>query len=1050
MRTQMLHYLLYFMLLSISALAGPPGWQVNPADFEMSATVTAVLKLDQQIVTGSANRVGVFVGEFCRGVATPVNSMNTWLYFITVYSNTNNEKMNFQAYIAEHDSIFPITETMIFSANSASGNPLAPVELNAYRNYDFPPAVAGIPDQSITQGETFTTVPLSQYLQQTDDDSIVWTFTGNAFLTVSIHPNASATITPVFPNWTGSETIIFTATEQTTNQLSASDTATYSILAPDHPPELRTIPDQTIGWLGAFKSIDLEAYLEEQDGDAVDWSFSFLTEPGNAAPPAWSVNPADFEMSLTITARVTARNAAATSLNSILGAFAKMPGAGWECRGVATPQNVLGSALYFLTVYSNDNDEPIYFRFFDAPTGDVLSVKEWYAFQNNAAWGSPTVPIQLGAGYLHIQISTENVAQIGVIDSTWSGSEKVQFRATDSGTLHGYADSAIVHFTVLPDHQPRVENIPDQSVELGQNFNPFDLDDFLTERDNESVTWSFEGNLNLNVQVNGNHVVTVTPLNSAWVGTETIVFKATDNTANQLADSDSVEFNILPPDLPPQISNIPDQFAGIGGNFSAIELNSYLIKLDADSVSWTCFFPADPTAPAPAWSVQPTDYQLSQTMTAAIIALGDTMQAGNHLLAAFADGQCRGVASPIKVIDKWLYFLTIYSNNESEQISLKFYDATRQEIYPVEPSFVFQSNSVLGAPTSPHWLTAGFLKIAIDRQSLASIHIIDATWIGAEKVCFIATDLGRMPAKADSQIVSFTVLVSDHNPVVQGIPDQSILQGGQFNSILLNQFLTESDGDSVTWSAQGNVDLQVQITGSTAQISPPDATWSGSESIIFTATDVTATRLAGSDSVRFSVQRTVPVELVSLSAANEADGVRLKWTTATETNNFGFHLQRKSISENDWKEIAFHPGEGTTANPQSYSYFDRPVNPGKWFYRLQQQDVNGRVHYSPVIEILVAPPATFALLQNYPNPFNASTWIKYELPVGEHSVQLIIYDILGQRIKTLIDSKQQPAGYYQIIWDGTDDAGRPVSSGIYFYKLNTGKTGLVRRMAMVE
>jgi hypothetical protein len=81
-------------------------------------------------------------------------------------------------------------------------------------------------------------------------------------------------------------------------------------------------------------------------------------------------------------------------------------------------------------------------------------------------------------------------------------------------------------------------------------------------------------------------------------------------------------------------------------------------------------------------------------------------------------------------------------------------------------------------------------------------------------------------------------------------------------------------------------------------------------------------------------------------------------------------------------------------------------------------------------------PGRFDLLQNYPNPFNPSTVIKYQLAEDSH-VSLVIYDILGQKVKTLVNGLQQ-AGYYNIVWDGIKDAGGKAASGIYVYKLQSG------------
>jgi len=91
-------------------------------------------------------------------------------------------------------------------------------------------------------------------------------------------------------------------------------------------------------------------------------------------------------------------------------------------------------------------------------------------------------------------------------------------------------------------------------------------------------------------------------------------------------------------------------------------------------------------------------------------------------------------------------------------------------------------------------------------------------------------------------------------------------------------------------------------------------------------------------------------------------------------------------------------------------------------------------------------PQFFALLPNYPNPFNPETSIDYELPTVSN-VKLSIYNLQGQRVRTLVN-RAQPAGRYQVTWDGTDDNGVQVASGVYFYRLTTG-SGFVATRKMI-
>ncbi|MFQ5582972.1 MAG: FlgD immunoglobulin-like domain containing protein [Calditrichia bacterium] len=91
---------------------------------------------------------------------------------------------------------------------------------------------------------------------------------------------------------------------------------------------------------------------------------------------------------------------------------------------------------------------------------------------------------------------------------------------------------------------------------------------------------------------------------------------------------------------------------------------------------------------------------------------------------------------------------------------------------------------------------------------------------------------------------------------------------------------------------------------------------------------------------------------------------------------------------------------------------------------------------------------SFHLYQNYPNPFNPVTVISYQL-TGSSDVELTIYDILGQPVKNLVKGKQ-PAGYYDAEWNGKDNAGKDVSSGIYIYRIKAGKYTATRKMILLR
>jgi hypothetical protein len=170
----------------------------------------------------------------------------------------------------------------------------------------------------------------------------------------------------------------------------------------------------------------------------------------------------------------------------------------------------------------------------------------------------------------------------------------------------------------------------------------------------------------------------------------------------------------------------------------------------------------------------------------------------------------------------------------------------------------------------------------------------------------------------------------------------------------------------------------------------------------------------------------IPVELTSFTASVNENDVTLNWSTATETNNQGFQVERSSGGE--FENIGFVEGYGTTTEIQTYSYTDKNVEVGTYSYRLKQIDFDGTFEYSDVVEVDLLTPKTFALSQNYPNPFNPSTIVEFSLATDSR-VSLKVFDVLGQEVMTVVNSSLV-AGVHTVDIDAS-----LLNSGVYFYQI---------------
>ena len=186
----------------------------------------------------------------------------------------------------------------------------------------------------------------------------------------------------------------------------------------------------------------------------------------------------------------------------------------------------------------------------------------------------------------------------------------------------------------------------------------------------------------------------------------------------------------------------------------------------------------------------------------------------------------------------------------------------------------------------------------------------------------------------------------------------------------------------------------------------------------------------------------VPVELTSFTASSAGNEVQLLWSTATELNNSGFSIERKTVSSN-FMEVGFVPGFGTTSEPKSYSFNDQNLSNGFYTYRLKQVDFDGTFTYSDEVDVEVNAPAKYSLSQNYPNPFNPSTKITFSLAT-DSKVSLRVIDAIGQEVVSLIN-QEMTAGVHNIDFDASG-----LNSGVYFYRLQAGNFVETKKMILLR
>ena len=265
-------------------------------------------------------------------------------------------------------------------------------------------------------------------------------------------------------------------------------------------------------------------------------------------------------------------------------------------------------------------------------------------------------------------------------------------------------------------------------------------------------------------------------------------------------------------------------------------------------------------------------------------------------------------------------------------------------------------------------------------------------------------------------------------------------------TIVSSGFASDATVTFTVTQTGGSATITESVDGSTLTLT---ASGSGFATADITASDGTTTTAAVS--VVFSEQ--VAAELAVFGGSVIEESVQLNWTTTSQTNNVGWRVMR-SIDGITYEEVSdVLPGAGTSDAVLNYGFEDKDVPSVETvFYRLDQIDLDGTIHRSSPIEVILG--ARFLNLPTefgtrvYPNPFNPATTIAYDLP-SDSAVSIVIYDALGQEVRRLL-TEQKAAGRYTIQWDALDNLGRGVGSGVYIAKVEAGQFTASQKMLLLK
>ena len=191
-----------------------------------------------------------------------------------------------------------------------------------------------------------------------------------------------------------------------------------------------------------------------------------------------------------------------------------------------------------------------------------------------------------------------------------------------------------------------------------------------------------------------------------------------------------------------------------------------------------------------------------------------------------------------------------------------------------------------------------------------------------------------------------------------------------------------------------------------------------------------------------------PEAPANLAVAYSGDGNQLAWDPCPDEDFHYFNIYRST-------DPGFVPSPADLVHSATVASWIDP-EPDGWdvHYKVTALDYAGNESdaASPGSVTAVGDPSlprAYGLHPNVPNPFNPSTTIRYDVPAGGGAVTFRVYDVQGKLVRTLVDG-MQTGGRKSVTWDGRNDRGRSVSSGVYFYRLQSPGFAKTLKMTLVQ
>jgi len=668
-----------------------------------------------------------------------------------------------------------------------------------------------------------------------------------------------------------------------------------------------------------------------------------------------------------------------------------------------------------LTFYEDQTDSSLYLP--DFVTDIDSSPEEMIWEVENSLYIHASVS-SLGRLYLQPQIN-------------WSGSESLTL--TVASSVDGETASSDLAVTVISVNDPPqwTAPLPDIFFNEDEPSQPIDLNGYIqdVEDDESEIEWIIANNQNLLITLEPEtHQVSFVGLLN-WYGEETLYFEAVDTEGASVLDT--IQVTVYPINDPPAIDpELPDIAFLEDHADSSLRLDQHLLDPDIEDMQFT-------------WQVTGHAHiQVEILSNDQVVFTSELNWSGSEeVVFTLSDPAGETDSQPIMVtvtaVDDPFVLLNIPNVTFPEDSLLVPYDL---DDYIFDPDN--EDPEITWSVSNHPWI---FAEIDADNR-VAYSALPDRH---GEDYLLISADDGQGTIKTDSILV--TVLPRNDAPT-------------QFDLLTpLDQDTLHTNLPGFSWESARDIDEGDEVTYTFIYSLYPDFSEFDDISHIVDTTYVSDTVFAWnvtyfwrviatdgtveveSESVRSFKLEELGVHLHTFSAEPDHGLIRLIWTYASDSNFFGFYLDRTDEHGNT-DRLTSEPLIGS----DRIEYMDRAVISGESYrYRLMEADLFGNIFEIGSTRVTVPFPETDRLWQNSPNPFRDRTKIRFVLSQPGR-VDLKLYNAAGQHIKTLIHGEQTTRGERVLYWDGRNKNRERVRAGVYYYRLKSGSIDQTRRMVLIR